>query len=45
MKINNKYHNEIELNHKTKILRFLNHLNNTDPDVCKFATKFYSNLF
>ena len=40
----NKYNDEIELNHTTKILRFLDHLNKTDPDLCKFATKSYSNL-
>ena len=40
----NKYNNEIEVNHTTKILRFLDHLNKTDPDLCKFATESYSNL-
>ena len=40
----NKYNDEIELNHTTKILRFLDHLNKTDPDLCKFATESYSNL-
>ena len=40
----NKYNDETKLNHTTKILKFLDHLNKTDPDVCKFATKSYSNL-
>ena len=40
----NKYTDEIELNHTTKILRFLDHLNKTDSDLCKFATESYSNL-
>ena len=40
----NKYNDEIEFNHTTKILRFLDHLNKTDPDLCKFATESYSNL-
>ena len=44
IKQNNKYNDEIELNHTTKILRFLNHLNKTDPDLCKFATESYSNF-
>ena len=41
----NKYNDQIELNHTTKILRFLDHLNKTDPDLCKFATESYSNLY
>ena len=43
MKKGNKYNDEIELNHKTKILRFLNHLNKRDSDLCKFATESYKN--
>ena len=39
----NKYNDEIQLNHTTKILRFLDHLNKTNPDLCKFATKSYKN--
>ena len=45
MKKYNKYHDEIELNHTTKNLRFLDYLNKTNPDLCKFATESYSNLF
>ena len=44
MKKSNKYNDEIEVNHTTKILRFLDHLNKTDPDLSKFATESYSNL-
>ena len=39
-----KYNDEIKQNHTTKILRFLDHLNNTNPDLCKFAKESYSNL-
>ena len=45
MKINNNYNDEIKLNHTTKILRFLDHLDKTNPDLCKFATESYSNLY
>ena len=44
IKKSNKYNDEIKLNHTTKILRFLDHLNKTNPELCKFATKSYSNL-
>ena len=44
-KKSNTYNDEIELNHKTKILRFLDHLDKTNPDLCKFATESYSNLY
>ena len=37
IKQSNTYNDGIELNHTTKILRFLDHLNKTDPDVFKFA--------
>ena len=43
LKKSNKYNDEIKQNHTTKILRFLDHLNNTNTDLCKFATKSYSN--
>ena len=43
IKKSNKYNDEIKQNHTTKILRFLDHLNNTNTDLCKFATKSYSN--
>ena len=39
MKQNNKYNDEIKQNHTTKILRFLDHINKTHPDLCKFATE------
>ena len=39
----NKYNDKIKQNHTTKILRFLDHLNNTNTDLCKFATKSYCN--
>ena len=45
MKKGNTFNDEIELNHKTKILRFLDHLNKTNAELCKFATESYSNLF
>ena len=45
MKKSNKYYDEIKQNHTTKILRFLDHLNKTNPDLYKFATESYSNLF
>ena len=45
MKKGNTYNDELELNHTTKILTFLDHLNITNPDLCKFATESYSNLF
>ena len=45
MSKHNKYNDEIELNHTTKILRFLDHLDKTNPDLCKFATESYSNLY
>ena len=44
IKKSNKYNDEIKLNHTTKILRFLDNLNKTNPELCKFATKSYSNL-
>ena len=44
IKKSNQYNDEIELNHTTKILRFLDHLNKTDPDLCKFAIESYGNL-
>ena len=44
-KKSNKYNDEIKQNHTTKILRFVDHLNTTNPDLCKFATESYSNLF
>ena len=43
MSKHNKYNDEIELNHTTKILRFLDHLDKTNPDLCKFATESYKN--
>ena len=45
MSKHNTYNDEIELNHTTKILRFLDHLDKTNPDLCKFATESYSNLY
>ena len=45
MSKHNKYNDEIVLNHTTKILRFLDHLNKTNSYLCKFATESYSNLF
>ena len=45
MKKSNKYNDETELNHTTKILRFLDHLNKTNPDLCKFAEESYINLY
>ena len=45
MKKRNIYNDEIELNHTTNILRFLDFHNKTNPDLCKFATESYSNLF
>ena len=39
----NKYNDEIELYLTTKILKFLDHINNTNTDLCKFAIKSYSN--
>ena len=45
MKKSNTYNDEIELNHTTKILRFLDHLDKTNPYLCKFATESYSNLY
>ena len=44
-KKSNKYNDEIKQNYTTKILRFLDHLNKTNPDLCKFATESYSNLY
>ena len=44
MKKSNKYNDEIKQNYTTKILRFLDHLNKTNPDLCKFASESYSNL-
>ena len=44
MKQSNKYNDKIKQNHTTKILRFLDHLNKTDPDLCKFETESYGNL-
>ena len=44
IKKSKKYNDEIKLNHTTKILWFLDHLNKTDPDLYKFATESYSNL-
>ena len=41
----NKYNDEIELYHTTKILRFLDHLDKTNPELCKFAKESYSNLY
>ena len=41
MKKSNKYNNEIK---QIIQLRFLDHLNKTDPDLCKFATESYNNL-
>ena len=41
----NKYNDEIELNHTTKILRFLDNLDKTNPELCKFAEESYSNLY
>ena len=43
IKKHNKYNDKIKENHTTKILRFLDHLNNTNTDLCKFGTKSYSN--
>ena len=42
---NNKYNDEIKINHATKISRFLDYLNKTNPDLGKFATESYNNLF
>ena len=39
----NKYNNEIEHNHKTKILRFLDHLNKANPNLCKISEESYKN--
>ena len=39
----NKYNDEIELNHTTKFLRFLDHLDKTNPNLCKFSTESYKN--
>ena len=39
----NKYNDEIELNHTTKILRFLNYLNKACPKLCKIAEESYKN--
>ena len=44
-KQSNKYNDEIQLNHTTKLLRFLDYLNKTNPDLYKFAEKSYSNRF
>ena len=43
LKKSNKYNDELKLNHTTKILRFLDHLNKTNPDLCKFAKESYKN--
>ena len=45
IKTRNIYNDEIKFNYKTKILRFLDHLDITNPDLCKFATESYSNLY
>ena len=41
IKKSNTYNDEIRLNHTNKILRFLDHLNKTDPDLYKFAKESY----
>ena len=45
LKKGNSYNDGIELNHTNKILRFLDHLNKTDPDLYKFAKESYNNLY
>ena len=45
MSKNDKYNKEIEVNHKTKIFRFLDHLNKTNPDLCKFAKESHTSVF
>ena len=42
-KKHNKYNDTIKQNHTTKNLRFLDHLNNTNTNLCKFAIKSYTN--
>ena len=39
----NKYSDEIELNHTTKILRFLDYLSKASPKLCKIAEESYKN--
>ena len=43
IKKSNKYNNEIELNHTTKILRFLDYLSKASPELCKIAEESYKN--
>ena len=45
MSKSDKYNEEIEVNHITKILRFLDHLSKTNPDLCKFAEESYTRVF
>ena len=40
----NKYNDEIKQNYTITILKFLDRLIKTNPDLCKFATESYSNL-
>ena len=39
----NTYNDKIELNHITKILRFLDYLSNASPKLYKIAEEFYKN--
>ena len=39
----NKYNDQIELNHTTKILRFLDYLSKASPELCKIAEESYKN--
>ena len=43
MKKCDKYNDEIELNHTTKILRFLDYLNKACPKLCEIAELSYVN--
>ena len=43
MKKGNSYNDEIELNHTTKILRFLDYLSKTCPKLCKIVEDSYKN--
>ena len=39
------YNNDKKLNHATKIFKYIDYLNKTNPDLGKFATESYNNLF
>ena len=43
IKKSNKYNDEIELNHTTKILRFLDYLSKASPELYKIAEESYKN--